>query len=473
MPCTSPQQYTELSEGAHSFEVKAIDQAGNADATPASFNWTIDTTPPAVQVDSGPAGLTNDPTPTFGFSSEPGAAFECSIDTGTPAFGPCSGASAHTPAAPLSDGPHSFRVRATDAATNQASAIRSFSVDTAAPPGPQLSATVPASPANDNNPKVIGSAPAATTIKLYTSADCSGSPLATGTAAELEAGIAVSVPDDSTTDFRATSTTAAENTSGCSEPLTYVEDSSAPETQIDSKPAALTNSATADFAFSGSDGAGSGVASFECRRDSGAWAPCTSPQQYTELSEGAHEFEARAIDAAGNVDPSPAAFAWAVDTTAPEPDQTQSQTDSGLPETKEPASPEPAELVRVVRNTKTGTALLIFKVPGPGLLSARPPEITLPRPQGSERTAADLRRLRLLQRRIKPQIVRVARPGQVEVPIELTAAGKKLLAKSHRLKVKVVVRFSSAGGSKTTWKIAVTLKQETAPPVTESRHEKK
>ena len=50
-----------------------------------------------------------------------------------------------------------------------------------------------------------------------------------------------------------TATTAAENTSGCSEPLTYLEDSTAPTTQIDSSPPALTNSAAASFSFSGSD----------------------------------------------------------------------------------------------------------------------------------------------------------------------------------------------------------------------------
>ena len=45
-------------------------------------------TPPPVSVDSGPEGLTNNASPTFAFSSEPGAGFECSIDEGTPAFRP-------------------------------------------------------------------------------------------------------------------------------------------------------------------------------------------------------------------------------------------------------------------------------------------------------------------------------------------------------------------------------------------------
>ena len=42
--CTSPKSYTGLTEGSHSFSVKAIDSAGNTDSTPASYTWTIDTT---------------------------------------------------------------------------------------------------------------------------------------------------------------------------------------------------------------------------------------------------------------------------------------------------------------------------------------------------------------------------------------------------------------------------------------------
>ena len=474
--CASPREYTGLGDGAHSFDVRALDSAGNTDTTPATFSWTVDTTGPAVQIDSGPSGQTNNPSPTFTFSSEPGASFQCSIDTGTPSFGPCSGAATHTPASPLSDGPHTFRVRATDAATNQAIATRTFNVDTSAPDAPELTATSPASPANDNHPKVIGAALAGTTIKLYTSADCTGSPVATGSAAELlEAGISVSVADDSTTRFRATATTAAGNASGCSEAIAYVEDSGAPDTTIDAKPASLTASTSANFTFTGSDGAGSGLASFQCRRDStdpSAWAPCVSPKAYSGLGDGGHVFEVRTIDKAGNADSSPAAFAWTVDTSPPQQDQPQSKTPPTTTPEK-PVLPDPAELIRVLRNPKKGTALLVFKVPGPGLLSARPPEISLNRTNSRKRTVESIRKLRLRQRQIKPKSIRVTRAGEVAVPIVLTAAGKKLLSESHKLKVKVVISYRAADGSKATWKIAVTLKKKTTAAVTQSRHEKK
>jgi acid phosphatase len=39
--CTSPQSYSNLADGAHSFSVFATDTAGNTDATPATRTWTV------------------------------------------------------------------------------------------------------------------------------------------------------------------------------------------------------------------------------------------------------------------------------------------------------------------------------------------------------------------------------------------------------------------------------------------------
>ena len=46
--CASPQGYTNLPDGSHTFRVRATDAAGNTDATPASQTWTVDTTAPTV-----------------------------------------------------------------------------------------------------------------------------------------------------------------------------------------------------------------------------------------------------------------------------------------------------------------------------------------------------------------------------------------------------------------------------------------
>ena len=80
--CTSPHGLTGLTEGAHTFQVRAT--AAGETSAPASFPWAIDTTPPASPaVSTGPTDPTNDPTPTFTFTSTE-ATSHCAIDDPTP-----------------------------------------------------------------------------------------------------------------------------------------------------------------------------------------------------------------------------------------------------------------------------------------------------------------------------------------------------------------------------------------------------
>jgi Tol biopolymer transport system component len=88
---------------------------------------TRETDPPETIIDSGPSGLTHDPTPSFAFrSNEPHSTFECRIDSA--AFDACT--SPHTTNS-LGNGSHRFEVRAIDRAgkTDASAASRSFSVD--------------------------------------------------------------------------------------------------------------------------------------------------------------------------------------------------------------------------------------------------------------------------------------------------------------------------------------------------------
>ena len=45
--CTSPKSYSSLSEGSHTFLVRATDVAGNTDGSAASYTWTVDTVAPS------------------------------------------------------------------------------------------------------------------------------------------------------------------------------------------------------------------------------------------------------------------------------------------------------------------------------------------------------------------------------------------------------------------------------------------
>jgi CSLREA domain-containing protein len=60
-PCSSPDTTGALSDGAHTFYVRATDAASNVDATPASHTFTVDTTPPPTS--GGGGGSTTTPPP--------------------------------------------------------------------------------------------------------------------------------------------------------------------------------------------------------------------------------------------------------------------------------------------------------------------------------------------------------------------------------------------------------------------------
>ena len=302
--------------------------AGGTSSCSAPTTYVEDSTAPQTQIGTHPPALSESASASFEFTGEdPGgsglASFECRLDsTAAAAWASCASPKPYTT---LANGSHLFEVRARDRAGNTDASPASFEWQVNVPPpvpsAPSLTGTLPASPANQNSPKILGSAEAGSTVRLYTSADCSGAALATVAASALPTGVEVSVADDSTTSFRATATTAG-GTSSCSAPTTYVEDSTAPQTQIGTHPPALSESASASFEFTGEDPGGSGLASFECRLDStaaAAWASCASPKPYTTLANGSHLFEVRARDRAGNTDASPASFEWQVNVPAPPP----------------------------------------------------------------------------------------------------------------------------------------------------------
>src|SRR5262249_5294854 len=112
--------------------------------------------------------------------------------------------------------------------------------------------------------------------------------------------------------FQVRAKDAANNVDQTPASFTWAIDTTTPATKINSNQPLLSNSSSASFSFTGSDPGGSGVASFECKLDAGAFIACTTPKSYTGLSDGNHTFQVRAIDAAGNTDASPASFTWAI-----------------------------------------------------------------------------------------------------------------------------------------------------------------
>src|SRR5439155_9550871 len=114
-------------------------------------------------------------------------------------------------------------------------------------------------------------AEAGSTVKLYTTSDCSGTPVANGSAASFSSpGFAVTVSDNTSTTFKATATDTANNTSACSSGFTYVEDSTVPAAPsgLGSTPASPANNNNASI--TGSAEAGSTVKLYTTSDCSGA-----------------------------------------------------------------------------------------------------------------------------------------------------------------------------------------------------------
>jgi hypothetical protein len=82
--------------------------------------------------------------------------------------------------------------------------------------------------------------------------------------------------------------------------ITPVRDTIAPQTTM-TKSTLLAMRKSAKFWFSSSE-----ASTFLCRLDKRPFKPCKSPRSYQGLKAGRHTFKVKAVDAAGNIDPTPA-----------------------------------------------------------------------------------------------------------------------------------------------------------------------
>jgi len=80
-------------------------------------------------------------------------------------------------------------------------------------------------------------------------------------------------------------------------------DTTAPGTAISSHPKKRVTKRRVTFGFTSDEAS----VTFQCKLDGKAWRSCTSPTRY-RVTRGLHRFQVRAIDAAHNVDATPATF---------------------------------------------------------------------------------------------------------------------------------------------------------------------
>lgn len=220
--CSSPKTYSNLSEGTHSFEVRAVNAAG-PDPTPAKYEWRVDLTPPTATITASPADPSAGASASFKYESDElgplsGSPFECRLTPLEAGFSSC--AATGKTYLGLANGDYVFEVRAKDRTGNLGS-VDSFEWEV------------------DNS----------------------------------------------------------------------LGDTTPPETTIESRPSDPSGSSVASFTYASNEPG----SSFECSLDGGAFTACASSGVvYTGLGSGSHTFQVRAIDASANIDPTPAGYSFEV-----------------------------------------------------------------------------------------------------------------------------------------------------------------
>ena len=200
----------------------------------------------------------------------------------------------------LAEGAHTVSVRAVDDAGNVGAAdSKTFTVDTTAP-----NTSITGAPVSGSTATVSFSSPASDVARFECRLD--GGTYATCTSPKQFTAL--------TEGEHTVSVRAVDNAGniGAADSKTFSVDTTAPSTSIsDVQVTGSTATARVFFSSPASD-----VARFECRLDSGAFATCTSPKQYTGLAGGAHTAYVRAVDNDGNTGTADSK-AFTVDTTAP------------------------------------------------------------------------------------------------------------------------------------------------------------
>jgi hypothetical protein len=156
-----------LSQGARTVSVTSA--IGSATTGPVTRSFTVDSLAPAAPV-IDPVSPTNDTTPSFGGTAEPGSTVNVTVDGAVVCTVVADGAgvwgcSSNTI---LSEDDHTISATATDAAGNvgPAAADQSFAVDITKPGAPVVSIPVDGSATNDSTPTFTGTAEADTLVTV-------------------------------------------------------------------------------------------------------------------------------------------------------------------------------------------------------------------------------------------------------------------------------------------------------------------
>jgi gliding motility-associated-like protein len=324
-PVSNPYTVTNLSDGEHRLEVRATDETGNTDPTPAIYTWRVDTKAPAAPVVSAPAegALLSNSKPTLTGTAESGSTVD--LYMGAAKIGTVTAASngkwSFTPGSTLAEGEQQLTAKATDAAGNSgnASSIRKFTIDTKAPE--TTIASKPAAVTNSSEAKFRFQSNE-TGVIYQVSLD--GGAFAEAPATYTASGLA-----EGTHSLAVRATDAAGNTDASPATYNWQVDTKAPAAPVftsisEDRGPKNDDQITADdkLKLSGKAEASAvvavlnnGAAIGETKANAtGTWEVS---YENTALAAGTHAFTATATDAAGNTSATSKAFNVMVELTAP------------------------------------------------------------------------------------------------------------------------------------------------------------
>ena len=325
---------------------------------------------------------------------------------------------------PLADGIYTARAEQSDSLDETGSSSpATFTVDTARPETSVVSA--PPGATNDPTPGFAFSSPDAARFLCRLRAP--GDP---GAAAfeECSSPYTARPLGDGSYVFEVSAVDAVGNQDDSPETVGFVVDTVAPETTIVAAPGSTT-ARKAEFVFSAAE-----RASFSCRLDGGAWQRCGSPKTYSGLAPGAHQFEVRGSDEAGNEESSPAGHSWQV-----------LRPGLTIPGVRKQAVFLAAAVVEM-RNTlrrlplrrlsrRRTVRLTGFQALTTGTVRFRATALLRPRPRGPVRRVA-----LLVARREVPAA------GGYPLDARLTKRGSRLARRRRQLPVELNLTFTDAAG---------------------------
>lgn len=301
-PCTSPAG-PPVVEGRSRFSVRAVDTAGNVGATNTVL-VTYDSVAPVISFIAGPAdGAAVNTAPVYNATATEVNARECRLDEEV--WTTCRFPFA-VPSAGLTEGEHTFAVRATDRAGNLGVATRRFVYDLTAP---DVRLVGPAAGAEVNTPPRYALRSVATDVQRY---ECRIDD-------DAWQGCATDLVVDRPEGRHTVLVRAVDHAGNIGEvdATSFVYDTTAPRLALLGGPA--PGARTASAPTYGIDSPDADVAALTCRLDDGPTDDCTGRTAVTVpaagLGDGTHRVTVSARDRAGNT--TTTSITFVLDTAGP------------------------------------------------------------------------------------------------------------------------------------------------------------